>query len=154
MSESILYGEKSWPLKSVADGRTVLYFYQRDNTPGCTTQAKDFSARKSEFQKLGVRVVGVSQDTIASHEKFRGKQEINFTLLSDPEGKLCRKFDVIREKSLYGRKFMGIERSTFVLDQKGKVLKEWRKVRVPGHVAEVVAYLLEQPKKTALKDKK
>jgi thioredoxin-dependent peroxiredoxin len=140
MSESIPYG-KGFSLKST--GRTVLYFYPRDNTPGCTTQAKDFTAQSAKFKKLGVRVVGVSQDSVASHEKFREKQGLNLLLLSDEGGELCKRFDVIKEKSLYGRKFLGIERSTFVLGKDGKVQKEWRKVKVPGHVEEVLAYLKE-----------
>ncbi len=138
MSESILSKQFSLAHRG---GLTVLYFYPRDNTPGCTNQAKDFTRALPKFKKLGARVVGVSQDSLESHEKFRSKQGVGFTLLSDPEGELCDKFGVIQEKSLYGRKFMGIVRSTFVLDEKGKILKEWRKVKVPGHIAEVLAFL-------------
>lgn len=141
MSEtSVLFGTKSFSLKN-AGGLTVLYFYPRDNTPGCTNQAKDFTRALPKFKKFRTRVVGVSQDTVESHEKFREKQGVGFTLVSDPEGELCNKFEVIQEKSLYGRKFMGIVRSTFLLDENGKVLKEWRKVKVPGHIEEVLQFL-------------
>jgi thioredoxin-dependent peroxiredoxin len=140
MSQSVTYNPK-YSLKSAKGGRTVLYFYPRDNTSGCSLEAQDFASHLKEFTKLGARVVGVSQDSLASHEKFRAKYSLPFELVSDPEGDLCGKFEVIKMKSLYGRKFKGIERSTFVLDAKGKVLREWRKVKVKGHVEEVLAFL-------------
>lgn len=141
MADTIEYS-KSFSLKAPKGvKRTVLYFYPRDNTPGCTTEAKDFSQALAKFKKLGARVIGVSQDSAASHDRFRDKQKLSIDLLSDPEGELCHKFGVIQEKSLYGRKFMGIVRSTFVLDEKGKVLREWSKVKVPGHVKEVLDFL-------------
>lgn len=124
--------------------RTVLFFYPRDNTPGCTMEAKDFTKALPRFKKLGARVLGVSQDSAASHEKFRAKQKLAIELISDPEGELCGKFGVIQEKSLYGRKFLGIVRSTYVLDENGKVLKEWTKVKVPGHVDEVLEFLKDE----------
>lgn len=142
MNESILYS-KDFSLKAGKGGFTVLYFYPRDNTPGCTTQGKDFTKALPKFQKLNARVIGVSKDSLASHEKFRGKQGLRVGLVSDPEGELCKKFDVIHEKSLYGKKFIGIVRSTFLLDGNGKVLREWRKVKVPGHVEEVLAAVKE-----------
>lgn len=139
--ESFEYG-RTFSLKS--DGLTVLYFYPRDNTSGCTAQAVDFTARAAEFAKLGARVIGVSQDSLESHEKFRSKHGLGIDLVSDEAGELCKRFDVIKMKSMYGRKFKGIERSTFVLDRSGKVLQEWRKVRVPGHVDEVFAFVKSQ----------
>ena len=151
MSEKIHEYSKKFSLKA-SNGvrRTVLYFYPRDNTPGCTTEAKDFTKALPKFKKLGARVIGVSQDSLASHEKFREKQKLGIELVSDPDGELCHKFGAIQEKSLYGRKFMGIVRSTYVLDERGKVLKEWPKVKVAGHVDEVLTFL-EEEKKSALK---
>lgn len=141
MSESLEYTKK-FSLKN-KEGPTVLYFYPRDNTPGCTLEAQEFAKLARRFAKAGARVVGVSQDSLASHEKFRAKHKLPFLLVSDPDGELCRRFDVIKEKSLYGKKFLGIERSTFLLDKGGKILREWRKVKAPGHAAEVLAELEE-----------
>lgn len=125
--------------------RYVLYFYPRDNTPGCTQEGADFASAHAKFRKLGVEIFGASGDTLASHEKFKAKMGFPFELVSDPDQTLAKKFDVIKMKSLYGRKFLGIERSTFVVSGTGKIEKEWRKVKVPGHVAEVLAYLKENP---------
>ncbi len=144
---------KPFSLKAPPGLRTILYFYPRDNTPGCTTEAIDFTAKLAVFKKLGVRVIGVSRDTEASHERFRAKHAIGIELVSDPDGKLCDQFAVLKMKSLYGRKFIGIERSTFLLDNGGKILKEWRKVKVAGHVEEVVTFLKES-KQPALKESK
>lgn len=119
--------------------RYVLYFYPRDNTPGCTTEAKEFSAAAPKFAKLGWKIFGVSKDTMAAHDKFTAKAGIKFPLVSDPEEELCEKYGVMQMKSLYGKRFRGIERSTFLIDEKGKILREWRKVKVPGHVEEVLA---------------
>ncbi len=116
----------------------VLYFYPRDNTPGCTIQSKDFRDRHAEFASRGVTVLGVSRDTLASHEKFRSKYEFPFDLLSDGDETLCGLFDVIRPKNMYGRLVRGIERSTFLFDSNGVLLREWRKVRIRGHVTEVL----------------
>jgi peroxiredoxin Q/BCP len=140
MSESLEYG-KAFSLKYPVGKFTVLYFYPRDNTPGCTTEAVEFSKNATAFKRLKARVVGVSQDSLASHEKFRAKHNLTVTLLSDPNGELCDKFGAIQDKQLYGRKFRGIVRSTYVLDAKGKVLHTWPKVKVAGHVAEVLAFL-------------
>lgn len=134
-------GDQSFTLSSLKGSRSVIYFYPKDSTPGCTKEGQDFAKNFKTFQKLGVKVFGVSRDSISSHEKFKEKFQFPFDLVSDPDEELCKKFDVIREKKLYGRKFMGVERSTFVLDEKGKVEKEWRGVKVPDHVAEVLAYL-------------
>jgi peroxiredoxin Q/BCP len=115
----------------------VLYFYPKDSTPGCTTEGQDFRDLHAKFQRAGAAILGVSRDSLASHEKFKEKLKLPFDLLSDPDEKLCRQFDVIREKSLYGRKFMGVERSTFLIDEKGKLREEWRKVKVKGHAQAV-----------------
>ncbi len=116
----------------------VLYFYPRDNTPGCTIQSKDFRDRHAEFASRGITVLGVSRDALASHEKFRSKYEFPFDLLSDGDETLCGLFDVIRPKNMYGRLVRGIERSTFLFDSNGVLLREWRKVRIRGHVTEVL----------------
>ncbi len=139
--QSLEYSSKFSLAGEAPGARTVLYFYPRDNTAGCTAQAIDFTAHAAEFRKLGVRVLGVSQDSLASHEKFRAKHSLGMDLLSDPAGELCDRFEVIKMKSMYGHQFRGIERSTFVLDSSGNVLREWRKVRVPGHVREVLDFL-------------
>lgn len=121
----------------------VLYFYPRDSTPGCTTEGLDFNARLADFRKLGATVYGVSRDSIRSHENFRTKQGFEFDLVSDADETLCKAFDVIHEKNMYGRKSLGIERSTFILDRAGSVVAQWRRVRVPGH-AEAVLEALRQ----------
>jgi peroxiredoxin Q/BCP len=116
----------------------VVYFYPRDNTPGCTREALDFSAAGKKFEKLGVFVLGVSKDSLASHEKFKSKHKLKVALGSDPETKMARDWEVWGEKTLYGRKFMGMERATFLVDGKGKIAEAWHKVRVPGHVDAVL----------------
>jgi len=116
----------------------VLYFYPKDDTPGCTLEGQDFRANHARFKKLGVTVLGVSRDSVASHEKFKQKLKFPFELLSDPDEKLCALFDVIKEKNMYGKKVLGIERSTFLIDKDGVLRKEWRKVKVEGHVQEVL----------------
>ncbi len=123
----------------------VLYFYPKDSTPGCTTQGQNFRDNKAQFDALDTVILGVSRDKIKSHENFKAKQEFNFELLSDPEEKLCKLFDVIKEKNTFGRQYMGIERSTFLIDKKGLLVKEWRKVKVKGHVDEVLAAVKELP---------
>lgn len=116
----------------------VIYFYPKDNTPGCTREAVDFSKNIKKFEKLGVVVVGVSKDDPASHARFRAKHALKVALASDPDIATATAFGVWGEKSLYGRKFMGMERSTFLVDAKGKIRGIWRKVRVPGHVEAVL----------------
>jgi peroxiredoxin Q/BCP len=116
----------------------VLYFYPKDDTPGCTLEGKDFRDRHAEFGRLGVRVLGVSRDSLASHAKFQGKYALPFELVSDADEALCKQFDVIKNKSMYGKKVRGIERSTFLVDAEGVLRREWRKVKVDGHVAEVL----------------
>lgn len=131
---------------SLADARgkaVVLYFYPKDATAGCTTEAREFAALHERFRRAGAIVLGVSRDSLKSHDKFREKESLPFHLLSDPEEKLCRQFDVIQEKSLYGRKYMGVERSTFLIDPQGVLRREWRKVKVAGHAQEVLDALRE-----------
>ena len=120
--------------------KVVLYFYPKDNTSGCTQEACDFRDNINRLTNYAT-VIGVSSDSIKSHKSFKEKQSLNFILLSDPEHKLAEEFEVWKEKSMYGRKYMGIERSTFILDKNGKIEKEWRKVKVKGHVDEVIEYL-------------
>ena len=116
----------------------VLYFYPRDDTPGCTLESKDFRDHHADFAKLGVRVLGVSRDSLASHAKFQGKYDLPFELVSDADETLCKQFDVIKNKNMYGKKVRGIERSTFLVDSAGVLRREWRKVKVDGHVADVL----------------
>ncbi len=131
-------GDKTVQLKTLRGKKVVLYFYPKDSTPGCTTESQDFRDLHAKFKRQNAVILGVSRDSIASHEKFKAKYSFPFDLLSDPDEKLCKQFDVIREKMLYGRKFMGIERSTFLIDEKGKLREEWRKVKVKGHADEVL----------------
>lgn len=116
----------------------VLYFYPKDNTSGCTRQAQEFSAAKARFTKLGVQVVGISKDSLESHEKFRSKHKLTVSLGSDPETKMAQTFGVWGEKTLYGRKYMGMERATFLVDATGRIAAVWRRVKVPGHVEAVL----------------
>ncbi len=129
---------KKIQLKELRGKHVVIYFYPKDSTPGCTTEGRDFSALHAKFRRQNTVIFGVSRDSIASHEKFREKQGFAFDLISDPDEKLCKQFDVIHEKSLYGRKFMGVVRSTFLIDENGKLRREWRKVKVKGHAEEVL----------------
>ena len=130
---------KKVQLKELRGKNVVIYFYPKDNTPGCTTEGRDFAALHAKFRRQNTLVYGVSRDSLASHEKFREKQGFPFDLISDPDEKLCNKFNVIQEKSLYGRKFMGVVRSTFLIDENGKLRQEWRGVKVKGHADEVLA---------------
>ena len=131
-------GNQEISLKSLRGKKVVIYFYPKDNTPGCTTEGQDFRDLHNKFKRQNTVILGISRDSVASHEKFRAKFDFPFALLSDPDEKVCRQFDVIREKTLYGRKFMGVERSTFLIDENGKLRNEWRKVRVKGHAQEVL----------------
>ena len=130
-------------LKEHRGQNVVLYFYPKDSTPGCTTEGRDFSALHAKFRRRNTVIYGVSRDSMASHEKFRDKQGFKFDLISDPDERLCKKFDVVREKTLYGRKFMGVVRSTFLIDANGKLRREWRNVKVKGHAEEVLEALKE-----------
>ena len=129
----------TWKLSDAAGRKVVLYFYPKDMTSGCTVEAREFRDAAGDFKKAKAVVVGVSRDNCASHARFRDKESLNFELLSDEDEKLCKLFDVIKEKNMYGRKVLGIERSTFLIGTEGKLLREWRKVKVAGHVAEVLA---------------
>ena len=131
-------GDQSISLQDFSGTYLVLYFYPKDSTPGCTTESEDFRDHYKLFLKAGANVLGVSRDSVKSHEKFKSRLNLPFELLSDPGEELCRQFDVIREKTLYGRKFMGVERSTFLLDGEGVLRQEWRKVKVKGHADEVL----------------
>ena len=128
----------SFSLADAKGSNVVIYFYPRDNTSGCTREAEDFRALHSAFRKANTLVFGVSPDSLESHHKFKGKFKLPFELLSDEDKKACALFDVYREKSLYGRKFMGVERSTFLIDATGQLRGEWRKVKVDGHAAAVL----------------
>ena len=122
----------------------VLYFYPKDSTPGCTTEGNDFNALLPKFGKLGATVLGVSRDSLKSHCNFRDRQGFRFELASDPDEALCRAFDVIKPRKLYGREFIGVERSTFLIGPDGVVRAQWRKVKVPGHAQAVLDTLKEQ----------
>ena len=117
----------------------VIYFYPKDDTPGCTTEAKDFTHLAPKFEAAGVSVIGISPDSLKKHQKFREKHDLNIRLAADEDHAVAEKFGVWIEKSMYGRKYMGIDRSTFLLDAKGHVAEVWRKVKVPGHAEEVLA---------------
>ena len=121
----------------------VMYFYPRDATPGCTRQAQELAALHDQLTALGATVLGVSRDTLASHERFSQKHTLPFPLLADEDGALCEAFDVLREKNMYGRKFIGIERSTFLFAADGTLAQAWRKVKVPGHADAVLAAVRE-----------
>ena len=130
-------------LHDFLDKKLILYFYPKDMTPGCTTESIEFNTNLTKIKKLGANIVGVSRDKMSLHEKFIEKYGFKFPLISDPEEKLCKSFDVIKEKSLYGRKYMGVDRSTFIISADGKILHAWRNVKVKGHVDEVIEKLRE-----------
>ena len=131
-------GGGTWSLKEAAGKNLVIYFYPRDMTSGCTRESQDFRDLDKAFRKAGTLIVGVSRDTVASHDKVTAKESLPFPLLADTDEKVCRLFDVIKQKSLYGRKYLGVERSTFLLDGSARLAQEWRKVKVPGHAEEVL----------------
>jgi peroxiredoxin Q/BCP len=133
-----LSGGASARLADFSDRWLVLYFYPRDSTPGCTTEGLDFNALLPKFRKLGADVLGVSRDSLKSHDNFCAKQGFEFPLVSDGEGRLCEAFGVIQPKKLYGREFIGIVRSTFLIDPKGRVAQAWSPVKVPGHAQAVL----------------
>ena len=150
---SVTEGDKapSFDLPTDGDGRiklsalkgkpVVLYFYPKDDTSGCTKEACAFRDLMPDFSKIDAQVIGVSKDSVAKHDKFKAKYDLNFPLASDEDGKVCEAYGVWVEKSMYGRKYMGIERATFLIDAKGKVAKAWRKVKVPGHADQVLEAL-------------
>ncbi|SNR41580.1 peroxiredoxin [Puniceibacterium sediminis] len=128
-------------LSALRPSPVVLFFYPRDDTSGCTKENEAFSALLPEFNGLGVKVFGISKDSIASHDKFMAKKALTVPLLSDENSDVCEKFSVWKEKSMYGKTFMGIQRATFVIDADGTIVKSWPKVKVPGHAEEVLAYV-------------
>ncbi len=131
-------GEGTFKLSEQRGKKLVLYFYPKDSTPGCTREGQDFRDAAEDFAAAGALIFGISRDTMRRHENFKAKQEFNFELLSDEDETVCRLFDVMKLKKLYGREYMGIERSTFLIDAAGVLSHEWRKVKVAGHVAEVL----------------
>ena len=134
-------GEKSFSLADISDRYLVMYFYPKDSTPGCTTEAQQFRDLHDEFVNAGCVVVGVSRDSIRSHENFKAKQNLPFDLLSDADEHLCTRFAVIKEKKMYGNTVRGIERSTFIIDGRGVLRHEWRGIKVPGHAQAVLDYV-------------
>ena len=130
-------------LKDFKGKKVILYFYPKDDTPGCTKEACGFRDSLPNFKKVKATVIGVSKDSVGSHDKFKAKYDLPFTLASDEDGKVCTAYGVWKEKNMYGRKYMGIERSTFLIDEDGKLRAEWRKVKVPGHVEDVLAAVKE-----------
>lgn len=133
-------GDKTFQLSAIQDKFLVLYFYPKDNTPGCTTEGIQFRDLYPRFRKLGGAICGISRDSLKSHEGFKAKHGFPFDLLADTEEKACNLFGVIKMKNMYGKQVRGIERSTFVLDRHGAILREWRGVKVPGHVQEVLDF--------------
>ena len=128
-------------LKDYLGSYLVLFFYPKDNTSGCTQEGIDFSESYNKFKKLNTEIFGISRDSLKSHNNFKEKYGFKFDLISDPEEDICNSFSVIKEKSMYGKKYMGVERSTFIIDAHGLLIKEWRKVKVKSHVGEVLKYI-------------
>jgi len=131
-------GGGSWRLKDAAGKKLVIYFYPKDMTSGCTKESQDFRDLHAALAQARTQIVGVSKDSLASHEKFKAREKLPYELLADVDEKVCKLFDVIHEKSMYGRKYLGVIRSTFLLDAAGVLQREWRKVKVPGHAEEVL----------------
>ncbi len=134
-------GGRDFHLADYKGRNLVLYFYPKDNTPGCTTEGMQFRDLHGEFQRHNTDIFGISRDSLKSHENFKGKLAMPFELISDPDETLCTMFDVMKMKNMYGKQVRGVERSTFVIDGSGKVVKEWRGVKVPAHVDEVLAFI-------------
>lgn len=134
-------GDKKFKLEDYRGKKLIIYFYPKDNTPGCTTESQQFIVLYEQFKTLNCEIVGVSRDSIKSHENFREKLGIPFNLLSDSSETICNRFEVMKLKNMYGKQVRGIERSTFIIDEQGKLIKEWRGVKVPGHVDEVLAFI-------------
>ena len=142
-------GTREATLSDFAGRWLVLYFYPKDNTPGCTTEGRDFAALLPKFRRAGADILGVSRDSARSHQNFCTKQDFGFELVSDADEALCQAFDVIREKQLYGRKYIGVDRSTFLIAPDGHVAQQWRGVKVPGHAQAVLESLQSLRKETA-----
>ena len=134
-------GNKTFDLSDFAGKKFVLYFYPKDNTPGCTTESIAFRDSHAEFKAAGVEIFGLSRDSIRSHENFKAKLDLPFELISDPDEIICSQFDVIKMKNMYGKQVRGIERSTFLIDGNSKIVKEWRAVKVNGHVNDVLEFV-------------
>lgn len=134
-------GDKTISLKDYKGKKLVLYFYPKDSTPGCTTEGQNFRDKKGSFTRQNTVILGVSRDSLKSHHNFSEKQKFNFDLLADTDEALCKQFDVIKMKNMYGKKSLGIERSTFLIDENGVLRHEWRKVKVKDHVEEVLAVI-------------
>ncbi|HXF18203.1 MAG TPA: peroxiredoxin [Burkholderiales bacterium] len=139
--ESASTGTATFKLSAHLGSPLVLYFYPKDNTPGCTTEGQQFRELHPEFTRLGCAIYGVSRDSVKSHEGFKSKMDFPFELLSDPDEAVCALFGVMKMKNMYGRQVRGIERSTFVIDSRGTLCKEWRGVKVPGHAQEVLEFV-------------
>jgi peroxiredoxin Q/BCP len=142
--KGVLQDGSAFALSSLAGKPYVIYFYPKDMTPGCTVEAQDFQSLHAKFRKRGAEIVGVSRDAPASHEKFAAKHDLKFPLIADTDETWCNAFDVIGEKVLYGKKHVGVIRSTFLVGADGRIVAEWRKVRVPGHAQAVLERLAEQ----------
>jgi peroxiredoxin Q/BCP len=136
-------GDQEISLKQFKGKNLVIYFYPKDSTPGCTVEGQNFRDHYASYTKHNTEILGVSRDGVKAHENFKAKQSFPFELLSDKEELLCQAFDVIKEKNMYGKKVMGIERSTFLFDTRGVLVKEWRKVKVKGHVDEVLEAVMQ-----------
>lgn len=134
-------GEKTFTLSDYRGKNLVLFFYPKDNTPGCTTESLRFRDLYPDFQAANTEIFGISRDSLRSHENFKGKLEMPFELISDPDETVCNLYSVMKQKMMYGKQVRGIERSTFIIDAAGKLVKEWRGVKVPGHVDEVLEYV-------------
>ena len=134
-------GDQTFQLSDYKGKNIVLYFYPKDNTPGCTTEGIQFREMYPQFQQANTEIFGVSRDSIRSHEGFKAKLDMPFQLISDPDETLCTMFDVMKMKNMYGKKVRGIERSTFIIDESGKLVKEWRGVKVPGHIDDVLEFV-------------
>lgn len=136
-------GEKILKSSDLKGKKVVLYFYPKDNTPGCTTESIEFQGLKDKFEKLNTKILGISRDSIKSHEKFKDKYDFSFDLISDESEEICKAFDVIKEKNMYGKKYLGIERSTFLIDEDNKLIAEWRKVKAKGHAQIVLDHIAD-----------
>lgn len=134
-------GEQTFQLADYKGKKIVLYFYPKDNTPGCTTEGIHFRDLHEQFRAANAEILGVSRDSLRSHESFKAKLALPFELISDPDETLCTMFDVMKMKNMYGKKVRGIERSTFIIDESGKLVKEWRGVKVPGHIDDVLEFV-------------
>lgn len=134
-------GGKNFQLADYRGKKLIIYFYPKDNTPGCTTESQQFSDLYEQFKALNCEIVGISRDSIKSHENFREKLGLPFDLLSDSNETICNRFEVMKLKNMYGKQVRGIERTTFIIDEQGKLIKEWRGVKVPGHVDEVLSFI-------------